>query len=43
MDEKLRVNCDSRGISEAVRIIENGGIVVFPTDTVYGMGCNPYD
>jgi len=39
----LRVSCDSKGISKAVRIIENGGIVVFPTDTVYGIGCNPYD
>ncbi len=22
---------------------DNGGVIVFPTDTVYGMGCDPYD
>ena len=28
---------------EAARIISAGGLVVFPTDTVYGIGCNPYN
>jgi L-threonylcarbamoyladenylate synthase len=23
------------------RVVEDGGIVVFPTDTVYGLGCDP--
>lgn len=27
----------------AAQIIKDGGIAVFPTDTVYGIGCNPYD
>ena len=26
-------------ISEAIKIILQGGIVIFPTDTVYGVGC----
>ena len=26
-------------IKEAVKILKEGGIVVFPTDTVYGVGC----
>jgi len=26
-------------IKEAVRILKKGGIVIFPTDTVYGIGC----
>ena len=30
-------------MSELARIILDGGVVVFPTDTVYGIGCNPYD
>ena len=28
---------------EAARIIRAGGLVVFPTDTVYGVGCDPYN
>ena len=26
-------------IKEAVRILKKGGVVIFPTDTVYGIGC----
>jgi len=37
------VNCDKEGIKKASQIINEGGIAVFPTDTVYGIGCNPYD
>jgi len=39
----LRVNCDKIGIGKASQIINQGGIAVFPTDTVYGIGCNPYN
>jgi L-threonylcarbamoyladenylate synthase len=39
----LRVKCDKEGISKASSIIKSGGIVVFPTDTVYGIGCDPYN
>ncbi|HYB92605.1 MAG TPA: L-threonylcarbamoyladenylate synthase [archaeon] len=28
-------------IHEAAKIIMNGGLVVYPTDTVYGLGCDP--
>jgi L-threonylcarbamoyladenylate synthase len=28
-------------ISAASKIVRNGGLVVYPTDTVYGLGCNP--
>jgi L-threonylcarbamoyladenylate synthase len=37
------VNCNQEGIKKAVEIIDQGGIVIFPTDTVYGIGCNPYN
>jgi L-threonylcarbamoyladenylate synthase len=30
-------------IREAARIIRNGGLVVYPTDTVYGLGCDPFN
>ena len=35
------VTCDPSGIKMAVTTIRNGGLVVFPTDTVYGLGCDP--
>ena len=39
----LKVSCDEEGIEMASQIISKGGIAIFPTDTVYGIGCNPYD
>jgi len=39
----LKLDCDDEGIKKTSQIIEKGGIVVFPTDTVYGIGCNPYN
>lgn len=30
-------------IIKASAIVRAGGIVAFPTDTVYGLGCNPFD
>jgi L-threonylcarbamoyladenylate synthase len=39
----LRVSCDKKGIENAFQIINQGGIAIFPTDTVYGIGCNPYN
>ncbi len=30
-------------IKEAARIVKSGGIVVFPTETVYGIGANAFD
>lgn len=35
------VACDQNGIKIAATTIKNGGLVVFPTDTVYGLGCDP--
>ncbi|UCE44434.1 MAG: threonylcarbamoyl-AMP synthase [Candidatus Bathyarchaeota archaeon] len=31
----------SENIRVASRIVRNGGLVVYPTDTVYGLGCDP--
>ncbi|MCH4178766.1 MAG: threonylcarbamoyl-AMP synthase [Megasphaera sp.] len=34
---------DAAALEEAGRIIRNGGLVVFPTETVYGIGANGLD
>lgn len=39
----MKVNCDKEGIEKASQIINQGGVVIFPTDTVYGIGCDPYN
>ena len=36
------VGCDAGGVGEACRRIGAGGAVAFPTDTVYGLGCDPF-
>ncbi len=35
------VACDPDGIKLAAVTVKKGGLVVFPTDTVYGVGCDP--
>ncbi len=37
------VSCDEKGIEKIVTVYENGGIIAFPTDTVYGLGCDPFN
>jgi tRNA threonylcarbamoyl adenosine modification protein (Sua5/YciO/YrdC/YwlC family) len=33
-------NPDARLIDRAVEILRNGGVIIYPTDTVYGLGCD---
>ncbi len=36
-------NIDSRLINQVVSVLKKGGIIIFPTDTVYSMGCDLYN
>ncbi|MEC7710988.1 MAG: L-threonylcarbamoyladenylate synthase [Thermoproteota archaeon] len=36
------VSCDKNGINKIAKSYENGEIIAFPTDTVYGIGCDPF-
>ena len=37
------VKADVDGLVAASAVVANGGIIGYPTDTVYGLGCNPFD
>ena len=34
------INPQARLIEKAVEIVKNGGVIIYPTDTYYGMGCD---
>ena len=42
MDTKI-LKPDDESLAEAKRIIEGGGLVAFPTETVYGLGANAFN
>ena len=39
----MKMDCNEKGIEKTWKVIKKGGIAIFPTDTVYGIGCNPYN
>jgi L-threonylcarbamoyladenylate synthase len=41
--ETRRLSADEAGIAEAARILRAGGLVAFPTETVYGLGAHALD
>jgi tRNA A37 threonylcarbamoyladenosine synthetase subunit TsaC/SUA5/YrdC len=32
-----------RFINKAVETLKNGGVIIYPTDTVYGIGCDIFN
>lgn len=36
-------NPDQRKISQVVDILRSGGVIIYPTDTVYGIGCDIFN
>ena len=39
----MKISCNNDDVEKAASAINNGAVIVFPTDTVYGLGCNPYN
>jgi len=35
------VEAGRRALREAAEVVRRGGLIVYPTDTVYGLGCDP--
>ena len=35
-------NPQSRHINQVIDVLQNDGVIIYPTDTVYGLGCNIY-
>lgn len=39
----LLIGSDGPSVSLAADLVKGGGVVAFPTDTVYGLGCDPFN
>jgi L-threonylcarbamoyladenylate synthase len=37
------VNVNNKIINPCIRLLNNSGVIVYPTDTIYGLGTNAYD
>lgn len=43
MSELIKIynkNPNPKEISKVVKVLKNGGLIIYPTDTVYGLGCD---
>lgn len=43
MSRPNTVGADASGVGVAVEVLASGGVVVLPTDTVYGLAARPFD
>jgi len=37
------LKADLEGLARAARVVAGGGLICFPTDTLYGLGCDPHN
>jgi L-threonylcarbamoyladenylate synthase len=35
--------CSADAVARCASVVKSGGVIVFPTDTIYGIGCDPYN
>ncbi len=38
-----KFNCYTDDLAEAAGIVQGGGVVIYPTDTLFGIGCDPFN
>jgi len=37
------LKADLDGLARAARVVADGGVICYPTDTLYGLGCDPFN
>lgn len=40
---RMRLRTGDEGVEKVVEVVRQGGVIVYPTDTLYGIGCDPFN